>query len=1248
MEPFLGELDEEKFESFRVTPQNGFPYAQGDQSQSGGIGRGRSVAQAETNPTPNAGAAGELVEQWAARDRPAGIEREALLVPQVHVQTVQRSLGIIENPSSTAGSGSLLYADGTAASNLRAKNELDAVLGDAASSPGGSLVKTDPKRSSLTRRRSRKSPKSGTANNTGAEELLGVLNQSGLALGRNAENTGLSVGNDLEASMDLLNCRTPKPSLEGAMQQTPMRGQSPSAKNRRVDPGQWQRPDQVLNQLLDQAPPVNRAGTGQQGNGKSIGWPPRLEPPNQPIEAVKMRAQPDDTSQLDMESMESLLEETARMQELGTREAGKGGLNRSPERKQSELPQTVSSGEPDPAMEILESILGNRDQQKPTSLEPRLQGKGRGSNEQQLEQLLRQTAVDPHGMNGELTADSGTLGTNLQPTPNVPFKDEGKLVMGSKIVPQELRSNEDILKQLLGTNAPSNSPKTEEVNPSAQSANRSELERSLISSLESYASKHRVLGGRNSGTNPELGSNQAYSGAGMSMETGLKNSGNHGKQTIDHRRVGELSQLYGQSSVEVLHGEDDGVWETVRRETKFVTERVPWFSQRIIHILSGVSQSVISNWIRKQGPAHSEKMRTVCQVMKRILPFLSSASNYESMEDFEKGENVDLGAIVRGEGFESGRDLQSRPFPKHNRPSPRPEAAEFGMAAKVFPADSKSNSVNASLSLGDVRRGPAGFQSSVRSHGSGEPSMNSAKKGVTDLKGSRTSPVPPVLAVERAFVDFVQPLWGSSASYSEPLYCPMELEFPDESGQILCRSVVLNLLQLNDPVEIAQQIKNQMNLPKEAVALIQNQIRGKLASLGVSYLERIQSGENGVKNKFSDNICRVRIKVEVDDSRGGKSILSDRFDWDISNPMNRPEDFAQHMCADLSLSYSNVPRIANAIRKELIRLELSSERLDPRQSGVRKLSNRDKSEILQDVTDFAKELLNGVLDHANERYLFELSMKTQEHARALPSEELDLLKRWQTQRTRGKRRLLGKGRKPSKFVPKFTPRKALIAADPKKSSESGKKSASAANVGAGKASVGVASAAPGAPPVKKRKRGRPRKHPLPEQALGAVQGLNSNVPTGHLPLFPTPTAAVASADGGKRKTMPDPKAPAVNSAGGVGASRDISDISGLQPKPLNTDQEAGERNESARPELTEIGSSSLVEDGSEKTIGSPLDSGGLREANGTTSARPDVDLGFTNETAEPADLMPVIEPGESKLQDEREYNVAMEASAEDN
>lgn len=227
-----------------------------------------------------------------------------------------------------AGSGPPLYSDGTPSGNLRTKNELDAILAETASSPGGSLLKTDSKRSSLTRRRPKKSPKSGeihahsrrdcprsnssvmlgTVKTTGAEELLGVLNQSGLAFGRNSEPTYLSPGNDLEASMDLLTSQTTKPLREGVMQQAPMRGQSPSSKNRGADPEQWQRTDQVLNQLLEQASPAAGEDTGPQRNGTNSGWPARLTAPNQAVEAVKMAPQPDETSQLDMESMESLLE----------------------------------------------------------------------------------------------------------------------------------------------------------------------------------------------------------------------------------------------------------------------------------------------------------------------------------------------------------------------------------------------------------------------------------------------------------------------------------------------------------------------------------------------------------------------------------------------------------------------------------------------------------------------------------------------------------------------------------------------------------------------------------------------------------------------------------------------------------------------------------------------------------------------------------------------------------------------------
>ena len=45
--------------------------------------------------------------------------------------------------------------------------------------------------------------------------------------------------------------------------------------------------------------------------------------------------------------------------------------------------------------------------------------------------------------------------------------------------------------------------------------------------------------------------------------------------------------------------------------------------------------------------------------------------------------------------------------------------------------------------------------------------------------------------------------------------------------------------------------------------------------------------------------------------------LVDQFEWDLSNPLNSPEEFALQLCADLGLGGEFAPTIAYAIRGQL-------------------------------------------------------------------------------------------------------------------------------------------------------------------------------------------------------------------------------------------------------------------------------------------------------------------------------------------
>lgn len=51
--------------------------------------------------------------------------------------------------------------------------------------------------------------------------------------------------------------------------------------------------------------------------------------------------------------------------------------------------------------------------------------------------------------------------------------------------------------------------------------------------------------------------------------------------------------------------------------------------------------------------------------------------------------------------------------------------------------------------------------------------------------------------------------------------------------------------------------------------------------------------------------------------RIGSVVLRDKFEWDINNPNNSPEDFAESLCADMGLSPDFMLPIAHSIREQV-------------------------------------------------------------------------------------------------------------------------------------------------------------------------------------------------------------------------------------------------------------------------------------------------------------------------------------------
>jgi len=64
---------------------------------------------------------------------------------------------------------------------------------------------------------------------------------------------------------------------------------------------------------------------------------------------------------------------------------------------------------------------------------------------------------------------------------------------------------------------------------------------------------------------------------------------------------------------------------------------------------------------------------------------------------------------------------------------------------------------------------------------------------------------------------------------------------------------------------------------------------------------------------YKDDDMRIPIRLDI---TVGTHNLRDQFDWDINNPDNNPERFAEQLCADLALSAEFATAIAHSIREQ--------------------------------------------------------------------------------------------------------------------------------------------------------------------------------------------------------------------------------------------------------------------------------------------------------------------------------------------
>jgi SWI/SNF-related matrix-associated actin-dependent regulator of chromatin subfamily B protein 1 len=90
-----------------------------------------------------------------------------------------------------------------------------------------------------------------------------------------------------------------------------------------------------------------------------------------------------------------------------------------------------------------------------------------------------------------------------------------------------------------------------------------------------------------------------------------------------------------------------------------------------------------------------------------------------------------------------------------------------------------------------------------------------------------------------------------------------------------------------------------------------------------------------------DKIEGEIIKTIKLDLRIGDLVLTDQFEWDINNPDNFPEDFAQSLCTDLGLGSDFILPIAHSIKEQI--LDYQKTILNERRKYYQIMYNRNNS-----------------------------------------------------------------------------------------------------------------------------------------------------------------------------------------------------------------------------------------------------------------------------------------------------------------
>lgn len=162
-------------------------------------------------------------------------------------------------------------------------------------------------------------------------------------------------------------------------------------------------------------------------------------------------------------------------------------------------------------------------------------------------------------------------------------------------------------------------------------------------------------------------------------------------------------------------------------------------------------------------------------------------------------------------------------------------------------------------------------------------------KGPLPAKRSRAT----VLAEEAANV----------GPQTEPLV-PIRLDLSVD-GRRVQESFTWNLREKHmNPNAFAAQLAWDLGLPESGCEQIAEAMQEQIAAFVPP--SSVSRGE-----------CRHVVRLDM---RIGRVVIRDQFEWDLHDPQNSPEAFAERLCADLGLNTEHVAAVAHAVREQLVEL----------------------------------------------------------------------------------------------------------------------------------------------------------------------------------------------------------------------------------------------------------------------------------------------------------------------------------------